>query len=340
MILTIYSYSERQQPLLLEVICNGCRLQALVDIGASHSVCDRGTLEKIGESSEETQFTATMVDGTKLPIHGKSTLQLQIGALRWKSTLPITNIKGLDFILGRDFLEQFNPEIDWVNRKAKQKKSELLQPLLVPEQPWQVVSLDFITGLPSTSRGHDAILVVINKFSKMGHFIPTNTTATAGATACLFFDRTITIHGIPATLISDRDPKFSSKLWRELMGLLGTKLAMSLAYHPQTERLNQVVEQLLRTPCKDDISHWIYRYRHLSLLITTRHMWPQGNLLSSCATHGNHLHHNSQPHRHTSKPHTTSSPPCSSYGRRLSDVSPRCKTPGSNMPIDSDESTQ
>ncbi|CAI7806274.1 unnamed protein product [Closterium sp. NIES-53] len=58
-----------------------------------------------------------MVDGTKLPIHGKSTLQLQIGALRWKPTLPITNIKGLDFILGRDFLKRFNPEIDWVNRK-------------------------------------------------------------------------------------------------------------------------------------------------------------------------------------------------------------------------------
>ncbi|CAI7764251.1 unnamed protein product [Closterium sp. NIES-53] len=59
-----------------------------------------------------------MVDGTKLPIHGKSTLQLQIGALRWKPTLPITNIKGLDFILGRDFLKRFNPEIDWVNQKT------------------------------------------------------------------------------------------------------------------------------------------------------------------------------------------------------------------------------
>ncbi|CAI7805412.1 unnamed protein product [Closterium sp. NIES-54] len=534
---TIYGYSEQQQPLVLEVICNGRRLQALVDTGASHSVCGRGALEKIGESLEETQFTATMVDGTKLPIHGKSTLQLQIGALRWKPTLPITNIKGLDFILGRDFLKRFNPEIDWVNRKmciynngkrvelrswtgtgsvpqttlarfertvnesntgylalvmaaaeeevleqykdimpddlptgvppartheheiveepgarpvsrapyrlspteltdmkkqieylldrqlirpstspygapflftpkpggslrmcinyralnkqtalttapvlilpdpdrdyvveadasdravgavlmqhhehslrpitylskkllqwekdlavrkgsgkiwvpnyaplrqilleefhdvpyaghfgsnktlagiakyyywprmaadvqqfvtscdtcqrmksSKQKKTGLLQPLPVPEQPWQVVSLDFITGLPSTSRGHDSILVVIDNFSKMGHFIPTNATATAETTARLFFDRIITIHGIPATLISERDPKFTSKFWKELMGLLGTKLAMSSTYHPQTdgqtERLNQVVEQLLRTACKDDVSHW------------------------------------------------------------------------------------
>ncbi|CAI7898441.1 unnamed protein product [Closterium sp. NIES-54] len=467
---TIYGYSEQQQPLVLEVICNGHRLQALVDSGASHSVCDRGTLDKIGESLEETQFTATMVDGTKLPIHGKSTLQLQIGALRWKPTLPITSIKGLDFILGRDFLKRFNPEIDWVSRKtciyknrkrvelrswtdtgsvpettlarfewtvtesnagylalvmeaaeeevleqykdimpddlpagvppartheheiveeprakpvsrapyrlspteltdmkkqieylldrqlirpstspygapflftpkpdsslqmcinyralnkqttlttapvlilpdpdsnyvveadasdravgavlmqhherslqpitylskkllqwkkdlavrkgsgkiwvphyaplrqillkefhdvpyaghfgsnktlagiakyyywprkaadvqqfvtscdtcqrmksSKQNTTGLLQPLPVPEQPWQVVSLDFITGLPSTSRGHDSILVVIDKFSKMGHFIPTNATGTAEATARLFFDRNTTM---------------------------------------------------------------------------------------------------------------------------------------------------
>ncbi|CAI7742893.1 unnamed protein product [Closterium sp. NIES-53] len=157
-------------------------------------------------------------------------------------------------------VQQFVTSCDTCQRmkSSKQKKTGLLQPLSVLEQPWQVVSLDFITGLPSTSRGHDSNLVVIDKFSKMGHFIPTNATATAEATARLFFDRIITIHSIPATLISNRDPKFMSKFWKELMGLLGTKLAMSSAYHPQTdgqtERLNQVVEQLLRTACKDDVS--------------------------------------------------------------------------------------
>ncbi|CAI5947953.1 unnamed protein product [Closterium sp. NIES-65] len=144
-------------------------------------------------------------------------------------------------------VQQFVTSCDTCQRmkSSKQKKAGLLQPLPVPERPWQVVSLDFITGLPSTSQGHDSILVVIDKFYKMGHFIPTNATATAEATARLFFARIITIHGIPATLISDRDPKFTSKFWKELMGLLGTKLAMSSAYHPQTdgqtERLNQVV---------------------------------------------------------------------------------------------------
>ncbi|GJP60900.1 hypothetical protein CLOP_g18114 [Closterium sp. NIES-67] len=130
-------------------------------------------------------------------------------------------------------------------KSSKQKKAGLLQPLPVPEQPWQVVSLDFIIGLPPTTSGHDAILVVINKFSKMGHFIPTHTIACTEETAQLFVRYIISQHGIPTTLISDRDPKFTSKFWKELMSLLGTKIAMSSACHPQTdgqtERLNQIV---------------------------------------------------------------------------------------------------
>ncbi|GJP48726.1 hypothetical protein CLOM_g8005 [Closterium sp. NIES-68] len=145
-------------------------------------------------------------------------------------------------------------------KSSKQKKAGLLQPLPVPEQPWQVVSLDFIIGLPPTTSGHDAILVVIDKFSKIGHFIPTHTTERTEEIAQLFVRYIISQHGIPTTLISDRDPKFTSKFWKELMSLLGTKLAMSSAYHPQTdgqtERLNQIVEQLLRAACKDEISKW------------------------------------------------------------------------------------
>ncbi|GJP73421.1 hypothetical protein CLOP_g4136 [Closterium sp. NIES-67] len=161
-----------------------------------------------------------------------------------------------------DDVQKFVTSCDTCQRmkSSKHKKAGLLQPLPVPEQPWQVVSLDFITGLPPTTSGHDAILVVIDKFSKMGHFIPTHTTARTEETAQLFVRYIISQHGIPTTLISDRDPKFTSKFWKELMSLLGTKLAMSSAYHPQTdaqtERLNQIVEQLLRAACKDEISKW------------------------------------------------------------------------------------
>ncbi|GJP44659.1 hypothetical protein CLOM_g4024 [Closterium sp. NIES-68] len=87
-----------------------------------------------------------------------------------------------------------------------------------------------------------------------------NRSHTTEGMAQLFVRYIISQHGILTTIISYRDPKFTSKLWKELMSLLGTKLAMSSAYHPQTdgqtERLNQIVEQLLRTACKDDISKW------------------------------------------------------------------------------------
>ncbi|GJP43511.1 hypothetical protein CLOM_g2963 [Closterium sp. NIES-68] len=126
--------------------------------------------------------------------------------------------------------------------------------------PWQVVSLDFITGLPTTTSGLDAILVVIDKFSKMGHVIPTHTTARTEETTRVFVRYIISQYGIPTTLISNRDPKFTSNLWKELMSLLGTKLAMSSVYHPQTDgqtkHLNQIVEQLLCAKCKDEISKW------------------------------------------------------------------------------------
>ncbi|CAI7878626.1 unnamed protein product [Closterium sp. NIES-53] len=113
---TINGYNEQRQPLVLEVICNGRRLQALVDSGASHSICDKATLKRINEKYTPSSFTATMVDGSKLQVYGEAALHLQMGPLRWKPTLPVTNIKGLDLILGRDFMKKFNPEINWVTR--------------------------------------------------------------------------------------------------------------------------------------------------------------------------------------------------------------------------------
>ncbi|GJP69308.1 hypothetical protein CLOP_g742 [Closterium sp. NIES-67] len=88
-------------------------------------------------------------------------------------------------------------------KSSKQEKAGLLQPLPVPEQPWQVASLDFSTGLPTTTSGHNAILVIINKLSKMGHSILTHTTARTEETAQLFVRYIISQHGIPTTLISD-----------------------------------------------------------------------------------------------------------------------------------------
>ena len=96
----------------------------------------------------------------------------------------------------------------------------------------------------------------------MAHFIPCHHEITALRTAQLFADNIIKLHGIPEVLISDRDPKFTSKFWKELMQLLGTRLAMSSPYHPQTdgqtERVNQVLEQLLRSAATDNTQDWDY----------------------------------------------------------------------------------
>src|SRR4051812_50072776 len=95
--------------------------------------------------------------------------------------------------------------------------------------------MDFITQLPKTKAGFDAIVVFVDTFSKMVHFAPTKTTATAPDTTQLLFDHVIRLQGLPKSIVSDRDAKFTSKFWKALFQTLGTKLAMSTAFHPQTD---------------------------------------------------------------------------------------------------------
>lgn len=124
----------------------------------------------------------------------------------------------------------------------------LLQPLPVPAKAWDVVSLDFIEGLPKSSR-YDTILVIIDKFTKYGHFIPMAHPYTALSVAQLFVDNIYKLHGLPKVLISDRDKVFTSALWQQLFKLTDTTLNMSSSYHPQTdgqtEHLNQCLETYL-----------------------------------------------------------------------------------------------
>lgn len=130
------------------------------------------------------------------------------------------------------------------------KPPGLLHPIAPPYRNWQIISMDFITGLPRTARGYDSILTVVDTFSKMVHFIPCRSDVTAKQVARLFVDNIFRYHGLPEGIISDRDPKFTSDFWTELFGILGTKLQMSTAYHAQTdgqsERSNRVIEEILR----------------------------------------------------------------------------------------------
>ena len=144
--------------------------------------------------------------------------------------------------------------------KASNKKPVgLLNPLPVPERIWDSVSMDFITQLPLTKSGWDAIMVFVDRLSKMVHFAPLKTTSTAEDVAKIFRHEIFRLHGIPREIMSDRDSKFTSHFWQEVCKSLGISQGMSTAFHPQTdgqtERVNRVLEDMLRhyvNPMLDD----------------------------------------------------------------------------------------
>lgn len=152
---------------------------------------------------------------------------------------------------------------------CQQAKSErvpypgLLEPLKVPPGAWQVVTMDFITGLPSSS-GFDCILVVVDKFSRYAHFLPLKHPFSALSVAMAYVKDVYRLHGLPLAIVSDRDPIFTSTLWQELFRLTQTELRMSSARHPetdgQTERVNQCLEGFLRcfvSSCQKQWLQWI-----------------------------------------------------------------------------------
>ena len=134
-----------------------------------------------------------------------------------------------------------------------------LRPNQVPERPWQHISVDFITKLP-VSKGHDSILVVCDRFSKMSHFVATTEKTTAEGLARLFRDNVWKLHGLPESVISDRGPQFAAELTRELNKMLGIETKLSMAYHPeidgQMERTNQELEQYLRMYINHRQNNW------------------------------------------------------------------------------------
>jgi len=135
------------------------------------------------------------------------------------------------------------------NKNCTEQPAGKLMPNSIPERPWTHILADFITKLP-LAQGYDSILVVVDCLTKMVHFIPTTEKTSAEKLARLFRDNVWKLHGLPESIISDREPQFAAGLMKELNGMLGIKSKLSTAFHPQTDRqtdrVNQELEQYLR----------------------------------------------------------------------------------------------
>jgi transposase InsO family protein len=120
----------------------------------------------------------------------------------------------------------------------------------VPKWKWEEIGMDFVIGLPRTQKGNDFIWVIIDCLTKVANFILVETTFGGATLARIYLKEIVRLHGIPRRIVSDRGTQFTSKFWMSLQQAMCTKLDFSIAYHPQsdgqTERVNKVLEDLLR----------------------------------------------------------------------------------------------
>jgi hypothetical protein len=140
-------------------------------------------------------------------------------------------------------------------------------PLPIPSAPWENISIDFVLGLPKTKRERDSVSVVVDHFSKMAHFIPCHKTDNATHIADLLFSNVVRLHGMPNTIISDRDAKFLLHFWRTSWNKLGTKMLFSTTCHPQTdgqtEVVNHILSIMLRVVLNTNLKLWEKCLRHV-----------------------------------------------------------------------------
>ena len=131
-----------------------------------------------------------------------------------------------------------------------QRPARLLQSLPIPQWKWEKITMDFVVGLPRCQSGYDAIWVIVDRLTKSAHFLPMKNSDSVEKLAELYVKEIVRLHGTPVSIVSDRDPRFTSRFWPSLQRALGTRLHFSTAFHPQTdgqsERTIQTLEDMLR----------------------------------------------------------------------------------------------
>ncbi|KAL0542645.1 hypothetical protein IC582_008834 [Cucumis melo] len=244
---------------------------------------------EVSQDSKYKEIVRQLEHGEELQVDGYS---LQKGMLMYKSRLVIVQQSSLKPVILETFhnsavgghsgflrtYKRIAAELYWKGMKAEIKKhceecltcqrnktmalspAGLLVPLEIPQVIWSEISMDFVEGLPK-SNGYEVILVVVDRLSKYGHFLPLKHPFTAKVVAELFVKEIVRLHGFPISIVSDRDKVFLSQFWTELFRLSGTKLHKSTAYHPQsdgqTEVVNRGVETYLRCFCNEKPKEWI-----------------------------------------------------------------------------------
>ncbi|TYJ98018.1 reverse transcriptase [Cucumis melo var. makuwa] len=167
------------------------------------------------------------------------------GAIVKQRRLCVPNISELNNAI----LEEAH-SLAYAMHPVRQRQGGFLNPLPVPEWKWEHITMDFLFGLPRTFSGHDGIWVIVDRLTKTTRFLPVKATSTLDQLARLYVDKIVSQYGVPVSIVSNRDPRFTSKFWSSLQKAMGTKLKFSTSFHPKTdgqsERTIQTLEDMLR----------------------------------------------------------------------------------------------
>ena len=145
-------------------------------------------------------------------------------------------------------------------KSEHQKPAGLLQPLEVAEWKWEHVTMDFVTHLPRTQQKHDTVWVIVDRLTKSAHFLAMRMTFSLERFCRLYIREIVRLHGVPVSIVLDRDPRFTVHFWKSFQKAMGTRLTMRTTFHPQTdgqsERTIQVLEDMLRACILDHKGNW------------------------------------------------------------------------------------